>query len=246
MVSGQGTAQTIRWQAESVRLTAFAREIPVEANWETVAGEPPDLRTEQPKARQVEESGAFEDGQLTLVKQAARADWQFGKLRDIPGAPPLRELPETLQQFRIVPDRWLARVPSINRLALGAILLFPVGTRAEGYLALHPYFRTLRPDPDASEDLLYQVNRPTTSSVLPSLKLNRIMKWSVNQRRSVQIVISAQGPSAVERNTFDCRLELDLSTDAAQTNALPETVLRPLWDELASVAIAVAERGEFV
>jgi hypothetical protein len=230
-----------------VRLTTFAPSLPSGARWDLVTGESPDLRTQNPKAGTTDERGDFADGQLVYLAQPGRSDWVFVRARypSTPLAPPspLENLTDTLGRFRVAPERWLPASTGITRLAMGAVLVSPVPSRAVGYLALQPYLRTLRPEPEGTEELLYQINRPVISTVVPGLKINRIMKWSVSTSQAIQI-----GPgqsSTLRSETFDCRLELDLSTDVARAEALPASDLVAIWTELETSAILLSQKGEF-
>ena len=86
--------------------------------------------------------------------------------------------------------RWLAvGSPSINRLAVGAVLLMPVADSRAAYQKLNGLLTAVRVDPDHSLDFFYQINWPRASMVVSELRLNRLTRWSAISVRSFNLQV---------------------------------------------------------
>ncbi len=148
--------------------------------------------------------------------------------------------------FSEMTKRWLAKCPSIKRLAFGAVLLHPTADPKSSYEVLDRYLPDVRVSPSSSE-FMYKINRTRMSRVLQELKINRLSTWSaLHWTLSITLGLSAGATTRELAPTQGdaCKLELDISTDAEFSQQLPTDKLGALWDELIQIGIEIAEKGD--
>jgi len=237
-------------QTESLRLTGFLAppELVVEPRWwDELVGAQPETRTSKPGRGELQEAGPVGDRTLTLSVQPGRIDWfltprvEQGALRETPWVGPF---PDAAEVFSVLMLRWLATCPTLVRLAFGATVHQPVRDKVAGYQRLAEYLPDLRVDPERSEDLLYQINRPRTSGVVDGLKINRLSRWSVAQFMWFRLAVGTAIQQNVAAATVSCRIDMDISTDAQNSGGLPRERLPRLFEELRDLAIELTRRGD--
>ena len=98
----------------------------------------------------------------------------------------------------------------------------------------------------AVTDLLYQVNRPRESQVVPDMQINRLTKWSVIRYGVMSIVI---GPAEQEIESSSAalaaRLEMDINTAAVaivQSDRIGLTNM--IFGELMRLGAEIAREGD--
>jgi hypothetical protein len=238
-------------QAESLRLTAFLApsvEIGEPAWWAGLTGFQPETKTSKPSRGELQEAGPFGDGTLVLSSQPSRVDWFLGpRLED--GIPKdsrfAGRFNEVFPVFIPLMRRWLTNGPGLLRLAFGAILHRPVQNRADAYTRLAQSLPALQIDIEHSEDLIYQINRPRDSVVVPKLKVNRLSKWSTALLIGFQLDFSK--PLVHQRMSggeFTCRFEFDINSDGRNTQVLPQAQVPDLFEELTKLALELAVKGD--
>ncbi len=242
------------WYANTLRLTAFpspSTQFNATGQWERVVGQAPDSQTIQPARGIVEETGKFDDGQLQLMAQPVRIDWNYviGNFPD-PNAPLSNvevSFAVALQSFFRVAECWLRIGLGIKRLAFGAILTRPAQNRADGYREIATYLNNnVKLDPEGSSDFSYQINRPRKLTGEPQIKVNRLSKWSVGQVQFTQIAVNPGMSPYVTTGepVLSLRLELDINTDADYQGDLPQENLTDLFHRLTGEAIEIADKGD--
>jgi hypothetical protein len=244
----------VGWQAESWRLTAFLGpqgQIREPTWWADLTGQSPESRIANPRQDLFQEHGSYGGGTLTLTTQPGRVDWHLNaspaQSNELPGMRVLGSVLESLDAFRPLALRWLEMAPSIIRLAVGGVLLTPVGDRQEAHRLLTTYVPGLRLDSENCSDFLYQINRPRASIVRTDLLINRLTKWSADEFNLLRFAV--QAPSAVlpvspVQLYIAARLELDLSTAADSTSEFTASELPALFGELVNLGLEIAERGD--
>lgn len=243
----------MKWLASTLRLTAFPHPSS-QANsstwWETVIGQPPDNRQVQPKTGVLLDEGSFETGKLILNVQPIRVDWlfipTFDQETNSPAVSHLATFQSAVTTFVGLAERWFNICPSLVRLAFGAVLDIPVTNRPDGYRRLMEFLPGIQLDADGSSDFLYQINRPRVSRYAPTLRINRLSKWSVAMATSAQIVL---GPRAIHyavpgQEYLSARLELDINTAADFQEELSREQFAPLFLELIELGKEIAMRGD--
>jgi hypothetical protein len=191
---------------------------------------------------------------LILALQPGRIDWhltakQAEEEPDSLGGLSLLK-PEAIAKFQDLISRWmqLESYPPLIRLALGQVLLQPVETREAGYLQLRNYLPSVDLKPE-STDFLYQINRPRQSTAVPSLRINRLCKWSVIRASKISFTLSAAQtePTPLSRlvdSQQACRVELDINTVPEHQSKFDSATSISVFDELALLAKEIAEKGD--
>lgn len=236
-----------------MRVTAFPGDVvPVEGLswWDDAVGFPPETVVSRPRTGQYEAHGDFEGRRLTLRIKPGRIEWTLGpvvKEDEEPSLPMLGAFPENVTSLLKVVDAWRPLAPALKRIAVGATLRQPVDNVRGGYVLLQQYLHSnVRLDPDTSSDFFYQINRPRpATSGLPGLKMNRLMRWSVQVAQRMTLTLGAGG--AVARNLGEeaaLRLEIDINTPPDLAEALPADKLGPILQEMANLGGEIVERGD--
>jgi hypothetical protein len=244
------------WQAEAMRVTVFPSDVvPTDRTswWDDVVGLPPETVIARPKVGQYQARGDFEGRLLALQIQPGRVEWVLGPLAkpmedEESALPSLGPFPEVLQSLSKIVIPWLHLAPALQRFAFGAILMQPVDSIRSGYTLIQKYLASsVRLDADASADFFYQINRPRPSKTgIPSLRLNRLTKWSVQVIRRMTMTIGSEGGAATRTLGEDaaCRLELDMNTVPDFSGVLPAEHLESLLLELTDLGREIAQKGD--
>ncbi len=239
-------------QAESVRLTAFLSpsvRVSEPTWWADLVGCQPDTRTSRPSRGELQEAGPLGDRTLLLSMQPGRVDWVLTPRQEegvLPQTKWIGLFPESLEAFDPLMTSWLGNCPRLVRLAFGAIVAEPVPDRVAGYRKLAEYLPAVHLDPERSYDFLYQINRPRDSSIVETLKINRLCKWSVTRFVPFMLTIASHAiqPIPIRAEEYVCRIELDINTAAEFVGELPSQTLPQLFEELRRLAIEIATRGD--
>ncbi len=247
---------TTQWMALSLRLTAFpSPSTPINSSdwWATIVGDLPESQENNPKVGKKRETGSFENGNLVLAIQPGRIDWSFTSPKDhqldLPTSQEdLMNLQPMLNSFLRITNHWLEIAPPLLRIAFGTHLGIPVGSREDGYNRIAKYLKPyVELDTKNSSEFFYQINRPRVSASIPTVKLNRLSKWSVSVASTGEIMI-LQGEKlargTMDREFFSCHLELDINTASDNTNELEHQSLLAVFAELVQLGQEIAEKGD--
>jgi hypothetical protein len=245
--------ESVDWQAESFRLTAFlspSAQISEQDWWKILTSEVPDRKTSEPKIGLQQEEGKFKDekieGNLVLTVQPTRVDWQLVPLLDMftSGFPTLGSFADSLESFLTLMLRWTELAPSIQRLAFGSVLTKSVNSSKEGYQWVSSYL-PFDLDEDSS-DFLYQINRPIKSKFIknPDLFINRLSKWSVNLLAGFDFDPIRPEQYISRSPQFSVRLELDINTTTNLSAELNSEQLPQVFQELVELGKEIAIQGD--
>jgi hypothetical protein len=246
------------WQTELLRLTIFPNPPLVLSQgnwWSELVGDEPEASNAQPRSGRLTQLGNYKDGQLGLVIQPDRIDWNYTAIEDEPSSegsknPSIGDFPHALEIFREVMHRWLnlPSSPIVGRLAFGAILSQPVDNLASGYELLSHKYLPFPIDTQGTSDFIYRINKQTTSQVgFEDLQLNRLRNWSVSSRQNFIVsIIQGQATSIPSPfpQMFSIRLELDINTSPDFVGELNRELLPELFDELIHLGAEIAEKGD--
>jgi hypothetical protein len=240
------------WQVGDLRLTAFPSSlVPLEARtegkrWEALVGRRPENVSSN-----VEESGLFAPGVRLMYQRSDRAiQWMLQGVANSDKPDPVLTNPQILAPFKELMDRWLLDCAPLHRLAFGAALYLPVKSREEGYRRLRKYL-PFKPDNSPQNgdfleyspqngDFLYQFNRRRSSHMITHVEINRLSKW-----RWVPLgEVTVRDGKLVEPAKSACLLELDINTMPEFQGTLPHDRCVPLFEELVSLAVEIAARGD--
>jgi hypothetical protein len=249
-MGGRVATGDIAWQVEALRLTSFLTpETPWDPNtdwWTPVTERDSASRTVRRTPPLISEHGHIDNSNVRLQVAPRRVD--FVVQQDAPtDEPQSAAFDAPLRLFQRIGERWLRISPATTRLAVGAELLSGIHERKEGYRRLLRYLPYVRMDVDASTDLAYQINRPRpTTTGVSGLMINRLSNWSVSIVQRVLVAAGSVPEEAISggESLNVCRVVLDVNTGAEFRSSLPQDKLLPLFNELTSLALEIAERGD--
>ena len=245
------------WRVVSLRITAFpvpGIEVePLSSKWLT--GDEPEDRRQQPKSRSSLEVANVIIGDRVRSARIVTTPFQTDLHLDEsatseepePAAtvkPELMVASESLAKLRKLAAKWFGSEWPTTRIAFGAVLRKNAYNRREAYLALAEYL-PFAFDAEETSDLVYQINRPRPSTVIPDLTLNRLNNWVVLTTHVVQFSADAMKSSATEPRivSTDIQLTLDISSAASDVQLEAGTV-PSLFDELIDLGLEIAADGD--
>lgn len=234
------------WLIETLRLTAFGpvgEQADIEQVWHA-CGIPLDLVNDDRKNGQFVLQGDWKDlGLMSLTAKKKESVMQF------------QLNPNRNDENRFIGD-WSSVAPGyvdtckkvltelktdVTRLAFGAVLHHMVDDRRTGYKYLADFLPSVTYDPTAS-DLVFQINRPRKSAVLPS-EINRLSSWAVVEWKVVKLIDGEM--SETPESSITARLSLDINTSQKYEGNLPKGDLPKVFDELFEFGSEIASKGDF-
>ncbi len=252
MTTNGSTPPIDAWQVESMRVTAFPGDV-VAADrlswWDDVVGFPPEAVVSRPKAAQYQAHGDFEGRRIALQIQPGRIEWSATPVikaeDELSNVPTLGPFPDVIASLLKVVVPWLPMSPVLKRLAFGAVLLQPVENGLAGYVLIQKYLQTMRPDLDGASEFFYQINRPRPSATqIRGLRINRLMRWSVQVAQRMTLTLGAGGPEArTLGEEAACRLEFDINT-TPDFGVLPADHLGAVLQEMTELGREIAQKGD--
>jgi hypothetical protein len=242
------------WNVELLRFTGFLTpnvQIGEPSWWEDIIGEKSETKLYQSKKGQFQEKGLLDDGEFILRIEPFRIDWIFRVIKDqdenIKSS--LGIFKDVVNSFLLLMEKWflMDKLPTLQRIAFGAVIFQPVENRKSGYERLSKYLsESVRLDPDSSSDFIYQINRPRKSKLkIPDLSINRLTRWSVQKYRLVGIAIESESKTIYEgQENFTCRLELDINTIPNSATNFDVDKYKNIFKELTNLGIEISEKGD--
>lgn len=243
----------IAWNTDYLRLTAFlvdAQEAPEEV-WSSVVGGEPEAESTQRSggAKAYVAENAHGDGYLTMYVQSKKVDWVYAT-RPALHAPIATQfmcsLDESLRTFGPIIDQVLgSSPPEATRLAFGAVLMYPVDSREEGYSFVDSMLPHVTLDPAGSSDFVYRINRRRPSKVVTGLPINRLSEWIVARIPVGDTAVPLPGDeSSPGTMGYAGRLSLDINTAPEWSEPFDADTQTRLLPELRDLAIEIAQSGD--
>ena len=251
-------ADAMAWQTEFLRVTAFpisgASDL-LPNSWKQITGNDPDEISKHPPPIQSFEAGPFFGGRLSVGHQPGRID--------LVSMPDQTSQSEGAQQLRHIGDFGLAMenmLPAarkmfrpdmaMQRLAVGAVIFYPVESTEDGYKVLRSILPVAREIPETASDFSLQVNVPVSLSVtgIGEIRINRLLRWNVARFQIMNMVGGSGIPTQIVGGieTHAVRVEMDINTPADLATPLSYQNILDVIDYLASIARAIAaNRGWF-
>jgi hypothetical protein len=244
------------WLTRGVRISIFPSVVVEDASswWEKVIGTAPESEIRQRARGLFQQQGSFHDGRLFLVVVPERIDWIWqatdkSEEAESEDLATLGSFEEAIRKFSSCTGAWFPMSPAAARIALGADLIQPVDTPAQGNNRLQSYIKTV--DLAGAADFLYRINRPRTSHSLglEGLKINRLSTWSIIQSKMLSLSIP---PTTTPKQSVTvwplsrpaCRLELDINTAQDYQGEIGPEELHILFGEFVQLGSEIAEHGD--
>ena len=134
---------------------------------------------------------------------------------------------------------------SIVRIAFGAVLLSGAQSKEHAYETLDWLLDSVQVNPQQMRDLIFRVNWPLMSGVIPELELNRITTWmAVVRRQGVIQIVEDRSSLTSAPPIHGVQLEIDNNTVAGRELPFERAQRVPIFRELVSLARQNAEAGE--
>ena len=242
----------LKWDAVSLRMTAFPKpgsEITASDWWKSVVGEVPEQQSMSPRSGEFLELGKYGPGILELKINPVSVNWihrleeqQQGTVRTSLG-----DFTDTSENFCSLIAKWFSfdAVPSLVRLAFGAVLIQSTQSKEESLARLANYIKSVKLDPSNTFDFLYQINRRRLSNLtIDGLEINRLMKWSVGQIRVLVTHSDGRTSFIPAPSESVVQLELDINTVSDFEGEITREQLPKLFKELVELGAEIAEKGE--
>jgi hypothetical protein len=132
----------------------------------------------------------------------------------------------------------------VGRVALGVEHFEAASEVIEAYSILSERIGRRELDLASARDFIYQVNRARQSTVMPDLRINRLAKWSVIKRQTLELNPQTGEQRSVGPEAINALLQTDVNTADEYSVALPHDNLIALLDELVQQTVSLATRGD--
>jgi hypothetical protein len=240
------------WLTLAVRLTVFPitlQEVPADL-WEQVVGVAPETDQSQPRQHLRVQTGPWRDGALQLTVSSDRFVWLASPSATSEGLPDFENfsVESVLPEFVAVTRPWLNSVDfGIKRIGFGLHSLVSVQDRGSAYRLLEELVPSVRlVEPEAANELLFQINRPVPSRVLgDKVRLNRLMKWSALYVGLAQVQVASEvAQTAPVFGRQYASLDNDVNTPVELLEPLDKDQRVAIYDELVQLSWENLETGE--
>jgi hypothetical protein len=241
-------ADGIAWQTELLRVTAFpiSGATVVPNSWKEITGNDPDESVKQPPPMQSFDAGPFFVGRLSVGYQPGRIELVLmpDQTARVEGLRHLGDFHPAMDMVLPAARKMFGPDMVMQRLAVGAVLLYPVESAEDGYKVLRSILPVAREIPETARDFSFQLNVPVTLSVtgISDIEINRLLKWSAVRLRLANIVGGSDVPTQIVGGTeiYVVRVEMDINTQADLAVPLSYQNIIHVIDHLAAHARAIA------
>ncbi|MCY3780054.1 MAG: hypothetical protein OXG78_07080 [Chloroflexi bacterium] len=245
-------SESIDWQVETLRITAFPVEIdsvsPSEL-WDKHKGElKPEVHIQPDSINR--RNARHRNGEIYLVKTPSQIDWRYVLPLDDTspesGLPVWGNLNNELNPFLEFSKEFLQNpvIFPVFRLAFGAILMKP----RSDLISSNEYLADFLPHLDLEDatDFGYQISRGRTSDVVNELHINRLSRWQVLtlERKGSTLDPADDGNLDLVETLFAARLELDINSSPDYGPPLNSDLLSSAFEELVDMGLEIARRGD--
>lgn len=238
------------WQTEHLRLTVFTsvqlERSAIDGLWSTLANAEPDQVVDQPKLQtSVRVANVQLEGRdisFQLASSPLRLDitWSPGMSTELRFPVIAADMNSAFPALETAASQLFSQVGDVVRVAVGGAFVLNAVTRENAYEGLAQRLPIEGLSAATCSDLLYQINRPSHSTVIPQLQINRLSKWSAVKLSMVSIPGATVG-TAPDLNAI--RVEVDINTSPENQQSLTAQGTA-LVSELIAQAIQRVEQGD--
>lgn len=239
------------WLATNLRFTFFytsGSRPDLHPAWKAIAGdEETSSEIENKKNNEVVITGPLENHTLRIVYSPIKGDIiLIPRILENPSLPPhIGEALPLIEQFGDWISKYLTsgELPETNRIAFGAQLIKIGNDLDDTRKEITGYLSFLSLETASAGDLIYQINRPVQSEVIPDLLINRLTTWKELQK----IILTVQpghdtAPSS--ESFFVLQTVLDINTDVERSESLPSEKIQGMFTELINRGTEILKTGD--
>lgn len=239
------------WKIESLRLSVFLAEPDSSLGsdwWKDVTGEEPETTTTKRASGERIDEGQFENDRLWLNVSSGpqgKVDWiWYPQIDSSGGFATIGEFSSANPTFDNLLRGWVRdKCPPAIRFAYGATFLSDVESPAAGYEFLQAALPFIKFELGEWSDFTFNVNKLMQSEALAateiSPRLNAFTKW--NSIKMIHAILDGSPAPSIE--AYAVRMEIDLSSDAANRLHIPKDLLDALLTEFYTLAKRYQEEG---
>jgi hypothetical protein len=244
----------MEWKAQLLRFTAFLAEPASERDfghiWLGAIGTEADQVNLQPKRQLQVLQSTTQRFQMLLQVEGERIDFvlRAGEPKSPPGFVDIGHFHKVIDEFYEMVEQFLQTNdwPAAYRLAFGAGLFVEtsdLATANQHVLELAP---SIQIDPRANiRDLSFQINRVRVNEIDErSIRFNRLTKWSATDITEAVFRFSSGVPDVKKLHKYLTVLELDINTDADNTDPFTPELQRLLLSELIDLGVEISDKGD--
>ncbi|CAG2129377.1 hypothetical protein [Cupriavidus numazuensis] len=205
------------WEVDALRLIFFTQEpsrVEGAGYFRSLTGADPESVLKKPHVAEYSEIGPCEDNQLEIKGGFNRTELTLSAIpKPGPTAPSLGKLVDRIEPFVEKFGAWFSEAQiSANRIALAVGVWRPTEGRVASNTLIHELAHFAKFDPAAIRDVALQFNYATSSSFLPSVELNRMVRLLSLEAKMLEFSPSG---TVSEHSQCMCRVELDFNTSEA-------------------------------
>jgi hypothetical protein len=97
---------------------------------------------------------------------------------------------------------------------------------------------------EGGQEFVYQINRLRKSKVVPTLTINRLMRWNASSWQPVTVELGAGVRALSGPARIGAVVTTDVNTDGDRPDPLPAEKLLDLFDELRDLTLEIRDRGD--
>ena len=234
-----------QWKAEQLRLTLFLKDIvvPGSSTFEEIFSTQVDYVVSNTKLGETSFLGVWKDYKVEFKQTINRIDIVVRPPEVESGGYPVSFIENamiTLIEFLEVVGHWADRIENIYRIAVGLNGFLNVENTVEAYTELNNRIHLFEIDNPRMSDLVFQVNLPTESTVMPDLKINRLSSWAaLVYRAQLSGTGTPDSPTYLQEHFAKCAT--DISTDGDSFVNLVK--ISQLIAELGAITKTIFEKG---
>lgn len=217
--------------------------MPAEDIFFGVFGATAETITNKPAANEASAVGVWEGLRLEVKRTFNRIDFVVQDVpTDMMGPMPLiKDVRSVLPKFSSLVALWVSKqTKGVIRIALGCNAFLLSQSVEDSYVKLKGLINVIDIDVARFKEFRFQVNLPKTSSVSPSITINRLSNWASIAIRAALIGIDA--PRYFD-DKYYVSCSLDVNTDGERTEPINVDLVERITEELSLICAEILEVG---
>jgi hypothetical protein len=233
------------WEVDSARVSAFTSTAIQVSPLNVVTGTPITQTINNPAVQTTIDAGIFSTYGVVLSRSPRRVDLHFT-------VPPqamisafsistLGDPNVVLHDLLTLAQKLFSPQPvDVQRLAVALTVGQSAASPQKALDLVLDHLRSVPKGVGPYREFLFQVNRPRTSKIDPSVEVNRLAKWQVAQVQTIQGTVGG----SVQTTSLDrAILEIDINT-SQKTNLIPGGDVVKYINDMGTMALEIVNRGD--